>query len=100
MGKLNCWEFKKCGRQIGGEKAKKLGVCIASTQKNTDGVNNGKFAGRCCWAVAGTLCGGPVQGTFAQELHKCMDCEFYWIVSREEGKDAMSLNQILKLTQK
>ena len=100
MEKLNCWEYKKCGRQIGGEKTKECGLCPASTQKSTDGVNNGRFGGRCCWAVAGTLCGGPVQGTFAAKLDKCFDCEFYWIVSREEGKEAMSLNQILKLLPK
>ncbi len=33
MGKLNCWDFKKCGRQSGGEKAHELGVCPASTEK-------------------------------------------------------------------
>ena len=97
MEKLNCWEYKKCGRQTGGEKAKECGICIAVTQKITDGVNNGKNGGRCCWAVAGTLCGGPVQGTFAAKLDKCFDCEFYWYVNSEEGKNAKPLNEILKL---
>jgi len=29
-GKLNCWEFKKCGRQPGGPKVAELGVCPAT----------------------------------------------------------------------
>lgn len=100
MDKLNCWEYKKCGRHVGGENVKEQGICLASTQKSTNGANNGKFGGRCCWAVAGTFCGGTVQGTFAAKLDKCFDCDFYWIVSREEGKDAMDLNQILRLLHK
>ncbi len=100
MGKINCWEFKKCGRETGGKNAEKLGVCPASKQEKTNGINNGKFAGRCCWAVAGTLCNGPVQGTFAQEINRCMDCEFYWIVAHEEGKEAMTLNEILRIVSK
>jgi len=29
MKKYNCWEFKKCGREPGGEKADRLGICPA-----------------------------------------------------------------------
>lgn len=97
MTKLNCWEYRKCGRQFGGEKAKECGVCDAATQTYTDGVNGGKNGGRCCWAVAGTLCGGPTQGSLATKLRSCFDCEFYWHVNTEEGKEAAKLNDILKL---
>ncbi|MGO8782449.1 MAG: hypothetical protein ACLPRH_12610 [Syntrophobacteraceae bacterium] len=27
--------------------------------------------------MAGTLCGGKVQGSFAMKLANCMKCEFY-----------------------
>ncbi len=64
---VNCWEFKKCGRQEGGEKVAELGVCPAFT----------KNAGKACWLVAGTFCGGKVQGTFAQKEVSCISCEFY-----------------------
>ena len=77
MTRLNCWEFKKCGREPGGIKAVELGVCPASTEMRLNGVNNGKNAGRTCWAIAGTLCGGKVQGTFALKLGNCMNCQFY-----------------------
>jgi hypothetical protein len=63
---MNCWEFKKCGRQRGGAKAAELGVCPAWPN---DGHN--------CARMAGTLCGGKVQGTFAAKLPNCMACDFY-----------------------
>jgi hypothetical protein len=83
-GKLNCWEFKKCGRQPGGENVEKLGLCPAATEVRLDGVHNGNNAGRACWVVSGTLCGGEVQGTFAMKFKNCQECEFFQIVKEEE----------------
>ena len=74
--KVNCWEYKKCGRQPGGPRAMELGVCPAATDTKADGMNGGCNGGRMCWALTGTMCGGQVQGTFAQKLTNCMDCEF------------------------
>ena len=82
--KANCWEVKKCGRQPGGAKVAELGACPAA-QADTSGANNGTRGGRFCWAIAGTLCGGKIQGTFAQKVANCMACEFYLAVRREEG---------------
>lgn len=62
----NCWEEKKCGRIPGGDKAKELGVCPAYPDHGSD-----------CWKVAGTFCGGKVQGSFAQKLKGCSNCKFY-----------------------
>ena len=70
---MNCWEFKKCGREAGGIKAKELGVCPAYPDY-----------GKQCARVAGTLCGGAVQGTFAQKYKSCEACEFYKLVKKEE----------------
>ncbi len=56
-----CWEFMKCGRNINSEQR-----CPAYP-----------YFGRACWAVAGTLCEGKVQGTFAQKLNDCHKCDFY-----------------------
>jgi hypothetical protein len=83
--KMNCWEFKKCGREPGGNKNEELGICTASIEKRVQGVNNGKNAGRCCWAIAGTLCGGQVQGTFSLKMLNCMECDFYKMVYKEEA---------------
>lgn len=84
---LNCWEFRKCGRQYGGSQVADLGVCPASVEKELDGIHGGKNGGRACWAIAGTLCEGMVQGTFAVKLRTCLVCDFYTLVQKEEGPD-------------
>ncbi len=63
---MNCWEFKKCGRVLGGEKVEEFGVCPAYP----DG-------GKICARIVGTLCDGEVQGAFAMKLAHCMICDFY-----------------------
>jgi tRNA A-37 threonylcarbamoyl transferase component Bud32 len=83
--KLNCWEYMKCGREPGGKKAAELGVCPAVADASFDGINSGVSGGRICWAVAGTFCGGRVQGTFAEKRNSCMSCDFYQHVQTEEG---------------
>ena len=97
MAKQNCWEFKKCGREPGGDKAEELGVCPASTETRLDGANSGKNGGRACWPLVGTLCGGKVQGTFAQKISNCMKCDFYQLVGAEEGIGHMSAKSILAM---
>jgi len=84
MMKLNCWEFKKCGREEGGSKVDELGVCNAATDTHYDGKNNGKNAGRKCWHIDGTLCGGNKQGKFGEKAGNCLKCEFFKFVKEEE----------------
>ena len=95
MATLNCWEFKKCGREPGGAKVADLGVCPASTEPRVDGMNQGRQGGRVCWAVTGTFCGGKVQGTFAMKLANCMECEFYKLVAEEESGNYSKAKDIL-----
>ncbi|PIX39266.1 MAG: hypothetical protein COZ56_18015, partial [Armatimonadetes bacterium CG_4_8_14_3_um_filter_58_9] len=83
--KQNCWEFKQCGREPGGSRVAVLGICPAATDASNNGLNCGVNGGRTCWAVAGTLCGGKVQGTFAQKRLACMACDFFQLVRPEEG---------------
>jgi hypothetical protein len=83
--KKNCWEEMKCGREPGGARNGEQRVCPAALDARYDGVHGGCNAGRACWAVAGTLCQGEVQGTFAQKLHACQECAFYRRVVAEEG---------------
>ncbi|MFX1520501.1 MAG: two-CW domain-containing protein [Promethearchaeota archaeon] len=87
MTKINCWEFKKCAREPGGAKVDELGVCPAAIETRTNAINGGKNAGRICWSVVGTLCGGTVQGTFVNKYINCLECDFYKYVSREEGEN-------------
>ena len=77
-----------CGREPNGEKAEELGVCPASVEGSYDGINFGKNAGRICWAVAGTCCGGKVQGTFADKRNSCVSCDFYNHVQTQEGNSS------------
>jgi len=90
----NCWDFKKCGRQPGGARVSELGLCPASTDAKGDGLNGGRNGGRVCWALTGTLCGGKVQGTFAEKLGNCMECEFYKLVQTEQGSRCQSLKAL------
>jgi hypothetical protein len=93
--KLNCWDFKKCGREPGGAKSKDLGVCPAALEKRLQATNSGSNGGRACWAITGTLCGGKVQGTFATKVGNCLQCEFYQLVAKEEGSAHQGVKQIL-----
>jgi CRP-like cAMP-binding protein len=83
--RLNCWEYKKCGRETGGENSKALGICPAAIDTSFDGINSGICGGRFCWAVAGTFCGGEAQGTFAEKRESCLSCDFFRRVRAEEG---------------
>jgi len=95
MPKMNCWEVKKCGRQPGGVKAPELGVCPAASEVRVNGANGGTNGGRACWYLAGTLCGGKIQGTFATKLTNCQQCEFYLSVAQEEGVNVAKGKDVL-----
>ena len=58
---MNCWEFMKCGRDQDGSVK-----CPAYPN-----------FGRSCWAVAGTLCSGKIQGSYATKLEDCRKCAYY-----------------------
>ena len=78
--KLNCWEYMKCGREPGGDKATELGICRVAGDKHSNGANSGLNGGRICFAVAGSFCLGEVQGIFAKKLASCRECEFYKLI--------------------
>jgi len=85
MSKKNCWEIKNCGREPGGARAMEMGICTAAVDTISDGRNDGVNAGRYCWRVAGTFCGGKVQGNMADKIMDCVECEFFLQVKEEEG---------------
>jgi len=93
MGQKNCWEHKQCGREPGGSNVHELGICPAAIAHEFDGINSGANAGRYCWAVAGTLCRGEVQGTFARKFRNCLACSFYLSVERDEGSAFILLQE-------
>ena len=95
MPKLNCWEYKKCGREPGGAKVPELGVCPGATETRLHGIHDGTNGGRACWVIAGTLCGGKIQGTFAVKLENCSNCGFFGSVRTEEGKNFWKTKDLL-----
>lgn len=101
MKKMNCWEFKKCGRETGGLNADELGTCPAAIEKRLDGVHGGSNSGRACWVVSGTYCGGKTQGTFAKKYNNCKICDFFLAVRKEEVPrfelSAVLLNKLKRL---
>jgi len=95
MGKLNCWEFKKCGFEPGGEKAKKFKACPAALEMRLHGSNSGHCAGRSCWVVSGTLFDGQVQGNFATKMGNCIKCDFFNLVVREESDKLVKMTELI-----
>ena len=97
MVKLNCWEFKQCGRQPQGEKVSELGICPVTIESRANGINEGTNGGRACWAIAGSLCGGKVQGSYAAKLGGCLQCEFFNEVRRQQAARFVNSREILNL---
>lgn len=79
----NCWASRSCGREAGGSKESSLVTCPATTKTGHERKSRGKSGGRYCWKVAGTLCGGVGQGTWASKMHNCRACFFFQTVQKE-----------------
>lgn len=97
MSRMNCWEFFECGREPNGKKTRELGTCPAAAKAELDGVNDGTNGGRSCWAIAGTLCEGEVQGTYAQKLGNCLKCDFHAFVRGQQHGNYASTKKILDI---
>ncbi|MDH3348303.1 MAG: PAS domain-containing sensor histidine kinase, partial [Desulfobulbaceae bacterium] len=95
LRKLNCWEYKQCGRETGGENSLSLGVCPATKITENNQVHGGQYGGRSCWVVSGTLCDGYIQGSFASKIKSCLDCDFYRLVAVEESDRFESIDKSL-----
>jgi hypothetical protein len=96
MTKINCWEFNGCGRASNGPTALEFGVCPATIEARLHGMNDGVNSGRVCWAIAGTLCKGQVQGTFISKVVDCMHCDFFKLVVREQGTTFRETSEIFE----
>ena len=91
MKRRNCWEITGCGLEPGGALAGEYGVCSAAfhAKECIEGPNGGKGAGRACWAAENTLCdlmSLEVPATASERLARCLDCEVYRTVRKEEGR--------------
>jgi len=82
----NCWEHKNCGFGPDKNGRNDKPQCPAASPGMFNGVNKGAYAGRFCWAVAETFCGGASQGRFANKFVDCLQCDFFRQVDLEEGR--------------
>ena len=92
--KHNCWEHKGCGCEPGGHRTVQVGVCPAATTESAHGIHGGENAGRACWAVAGTLCGGVAQESLMAKLQHCVGCDFRMKVEAEHRDDLLTPREI------
>ena len=75
-----------------------LGYVPAFLEKRLNNIHGGYNAGRACWVVAGTMCEGKIQGTFASKFKGCGLCDFFKAIRRTEGSGLLSsadLHEIL-----
>lgn len=97
MSRMNCWEFFDCGREPGGKLVREMGPCPAAEISELNGINDGSYGGRSCWAIAGTYCKGKVQGTYAQKLGDCLKCDFHTFVRHQQREEYVKTRQILDI---
>ena len=83
--KLNCWQFKNCGREKGGLLADVLGECPVATSMKHDGTNGGIAAGRVCWQVCDSAYRKDT--TVSGQKEACYNCQFYKRVVHEEEEN-------------
>jgi hypothetical protein len=85
VGRMNCWDYQQCGRELGGASVDGPGPCPASTALEYDGTHDGLNGGRMCWSVEGTLCEGCAHSTPEEKRAYCAKCSFYRRVHIEQG---------------
>jgi hypothetical protein len=76
MNPINCWEYIRCGRELGGNNTTESGVCPASTHTLADGFLGGVNGGRACYFIMGTLCCGEVDLNIDKNSKNCTKCSF------------------------
>ena len=81
---MNCWEFKECGREPGGENAQELGVCRASIEDKFNNINLGVNAGRYCWKIKLSEDNHNSSDKTLSTIVDCIECDFLIKVKTEE----------------
>ena len=97
MKKLNCWEYKKCGREGTDDILQDVTTCPASTEIYTNEINGGTKGGRTCWVIAGTFCRDEIQCEDARNLTSCTECDFYALVKKEEREKFVTGSELVEI---
>ena len=69
---MHCWNYNDCGHG-------KDSLCPAVDEK----------AGRECWLVAKTICGGNVHGKHTERIKSCEGCSFYIYIHASLSKSPL-----------
>lgn len=85
MFRQNCWEFMKCGREIGGNNADTRGVCPIAAETVANGLNGGINGGRLCWVIVENNYKDRVKCSDIHRGEFCFQCEFRYKVKMQEG---------------
>jgi len=83
---INCWDYMKCGRELGGKKVNECGVCPVVTYTAFNKINGGYNGGRYCWEIVGTYPISDLRCSHAAKIKDCTLCGFYKLVKKETGK--------------
>ncbi|MEI6055883.1 MAG: hypothetical protein WCR55_07470 [Lentisphaerota bacterium] len=91
MGGENCWEYRKCGRELGGNHTAKKGVCPVAAFKQANGLWGGINGGRVCCRISKALDLDNDESRRLSLLDKAIDknanrcegCNFYEILNDE-----------------
>lgn len=78
--RLNCWEYFECGREPGGKNAETEDICPVTVKTEFNNSNQGKNAGRCCWAVSKN------ESDLGTQFSTCLSCPFFAAVQYEESR--------------
>ena len=84
---MNCWDFRKCGREPGGERAQEHGVCPTALFEAADGYLGGRMGGKACAFLIGTFCCNLVPGTEPGRLKDCPACDFFNHLKDRHGRE-------------
>jgi hypothetical protein len=76
--KLNCWDYKKCCKEIDSKINNNNHLCPVKKERTANGLNGGINGGRICWVIMDTNSKKKAQT-------KCFQCEFHYKVKAEEG---------------
>ena len=82
--RMNCWEFKQCGREPGGRNVEKYGRCSVPVSVEHNGMNNGKNGGRSCWILREAACEKIMRACRVDEIKECRQCRFHIHVKKSE----------------
>ncbi|MEW6054538.1 MAG: two-CW domain-containing protein [Nitrospirota bacterium] len=79
---MNCWEYKRCGKEHHDPEADAPAVCAAATDERFDRINHGTNGGRVCWLIRQIRAERKKKSI---AITHCCRCDFFRLVEKQEG---------------